>query len=271
MKLNEVKSDIDIICTKYGIKNYTINEDGSIDVDGDVTLMNYDFTEFPLKFGKITGSFSCKDCSNLTSLKGAPTTVTGNFNCGLCIKLTSLEHTPITIGKDFFCNDCKKLTSLKYAPTDVGGSFYCHGCTNLTSLEGAPTIVKGSFHCSECTSLTSLEHAPMEVTDNFSCAMCKNLTSLEGVPASIGGFLSCFDCFNLTKLSHIKSAKILKTLHTPITNLLYVFKIKGLTEVNTGDNKLDNIINKHLTGNRDIMDCQEEMIESGFGENARLK
>lgn len=30
------KKDIHSICKKYGIKNYSINEDGSIDVDGNV-------------------------------------------------------------------------------------------------------------------------------------------------------------------------------------------------------------------------------------------
>ena len=29
---------IDEICKKYGIENYTINDDGSIDVDGDVLI-----------------------------------------------------------------------------------------------------------------------------------------------------------------------------------------------------------------------------------------
>jgi hypothetical protein len=30
--------DIESICKEYGIQNFTINEDGSIDVDGDVDL-----------------------------------------------------------------------------------------------------------------------------------------------------------------------------------------------------------------------------------------
>ena len=33
---NENSSDIDVICEKYYIKNYTINEDGTIDVNGNV-------------------------------------------------------------------------------------------------------------------------------------------------------------------------------------------------------------------------------------------
>ena len=38
---NESKQEsIDFICRKYNIKNYTINEDGSIDLDGNFYLHN---------------------------------------------------------------------------------------------------------------------------------------------------------------------------------------------------------------------------------------
>jgi len=58
---------------------------------------------------------------------------------------------------------------------------------------------------------------------------------------------------------------------TPISNLLYVFKIKGLKYVKTKIGDLNDIINKYLTGNHDIMDCQEELIEAGFEKIAKLK
>jgi hypothetical protein len=55
------------ICEKYGIKNYTINDDGSIDVNGDVDLYNCSITELPLRFNKVTGWFDC-GYNNLTTL-----------------------------------------------------------------------------------------------------------------------------------------------------------------------------------------------------------
>ena len=36
---------ISLICEKYGIKNYTVNDDGSIDVNGRVNLYNKGLTE----------------------------------------------------------------------------------------------------------------------------------------------------------------------------------------------------------------------------------
>ena len=46
----ESYSDIKSICEKYRITNYTINSDGSIDVDGDVDLSEKRITKLPLKF-----------------------------------------------------------------------------------------------------------------------------------------------------------------------------------------------------------------------------
>jgi hypothetical protein len=57
LKLFEAFEDIDSICKKFGITNYTINPDGTVDVDGDVDLYNKGLTKLPLKFGKVTGYF----------------------------------------------------------------------------------------------------------------------------------------------------------------------------------------------------------------------
>ena len=59
---------------------YTINADGSIDVQGNVYLSDKELTELPLTFGKVSGDFSCS-YNQLTSLEGAPKEVGGDFNC----------------------------------------------------------------------------------------------------------------------------------------------------------------------------------------------
>ena len=43
------EEEIHSLCKKYEIENYTINEDGSIDVDDDVDLECRGFTQLPLK------------------------------------------------------------------------------------------------------------------------------------------------------------------------------------------------------------------------------
>ena len=109
IKLFEDYKVIDAKCEKYRIRNYTINEDGSIDVNGDVYLENRRLTKLPLKFRNVTGYFDC------------------SYN-----KLTSLEGSPISVGGGFYCYE-NKLTSLEGSPKSVGGYFYCHS-NKLTSL-----------------------------------------------------------------------------------------------------------------------------------------
>ena len=115
---------ISLICKQYGIENYTINSDGSIDVNGNVFLYKKGLTEFPLTFNKVTGNFDCGE-NNLTSLKGSPRWIGGGFYCDHNI-LTSLEFSPDYVDRDFWCQ-YNNLTD-NYCDTEIGGSFY-------TSLE----------------------------------------------------------------------------------------------------------------------------------------
>ena len=75
-----IKEEILTICEKYGIENYTINLDGSIDVEGSVYLFNMNLDKLPLKFNKVGGYFGCSN-NNLTSLEGSPNYVGGSFSC----------------------------------------------------------------------------------------------------------------------------------------------------------------------------------------------
>ena len=111
---------ISLICKQYGIENYTINEDGSIDVNGNVNLSYKGLTELPLTFNKVTGYFDCSR-NNLTSLKGSPRWVGGSFNI-IYNLITSLEFSPEYVGLWFSCEH-NDLTD-NYCDTEIGGSFY---------------------------------------------------------------------------------------------------------------------------------------------------
>jgi hypothetical protein len=144
VKLFEDFNEIDAICKKWGIENYTINQDGTVDVDGDVDLYNRRLKNLPLKFGKVGGNFYCGN-NQLTTLEGAPKEVGGNFVC-YNNQLTTLEGAPKVIGGNFACNR-NQLITLEGAPKEVGGYFHC-GYNRLTTLEGAPKVVGGNFYCS---------------------------------------------------------------------------------------------------------------------------
>ena len=130
------------ICREYGIKNWSLNKDGLVDVYGNVYLYRENLKKLPLRFGTITGYFSCND-NKLTTLEGAPHTVGDYFKCD-DNQLTSLKGAPHTVS-GFNC-EYNKLTSLEGAPRSVGSNFWCAD-NNIRSFDGLMNIV-WCFHCS---------------------------------------------------------------------------------------------------------------------------
>ena len=114
VKQQSIKADIEAWCEEMGIKNYTINSQGEIDVNGNVKLNRSNFKEIPYKFGIVKGYFSLGGCQNLTSLKNCPDEVREYFTCNLCWNLKSLEGCPKTILKGIWCGGCGKFFNEKY-------------------------------------------------------------------------------------------------------------------------------------------------------------
>ena len=108
VKKHTNNANIESWCDEMGIKNYTINSKGEIDVDGDVDLYKENFKELPYKFGKVTGYFDISNNQNLISLKNCPDYVGGFFVCISCNKLDSLEGCPKEVEGNFYCRDCKR-------------------------------------------------------------------------------------------------------------------------------------------------------------------
>ncbi len=104
--------EIHNICKIYNIKNYTINSDGSIDVDGNVVISNKFLSKIPIKFNKVSGFFNC------------------SYNC-----LTTLENCPNEIGKNFSCYS-NSITSLEGFPQKVGEYTHCYLNFYLESING---------------------------------------------------------------------------------------------------------------------------------------
>jgi len=119
---------IDAICKVYSIINYTINEDGSIDVNSVVSLDYCELNRMPLKFNNINGGFSCTH-NRLTSLENGPVNVQGSYNCS-SNSLTSLEGMPKYVSSDFICSFNPLLDNfngIQEGENRVEGEFTCHG------------------------------------------------------------------------------------------------------------------------------------------------
>jgi len=130
---------------------------------------------------------------------------------------------------------------------------------HLVSLEGSPTWVGKSFSCAYNPDLYSLEYAPAFVGHDFSCRET-NITSLQNIHKQvkdIGGKLIIGDIY-----SHILGVLLIRRLR------FVDLSVKMLPPV--GLRQAISIINKHLGGDRNIHDAQEELIEAGLKEYAKL-
>ena len=155
------------VCSKYNIKNYTVNDDYSIDVDGDIYMGNKGgLSKIPLKFSSVSGHFLCAH-NQLETLEGSPEYVRGSFVCSY-----------------------NKLTTLEGGPKRVGSGFNCSN-NQLTTLEGSPEYVSRGFGCS-FNQLTTLVGGPLRVGKDFDCRNNK-LTTLMGAPEYVGGDIICYE------------------------------------------------------------------------------
>lgn len=140
-------------------------------------------------------------------------------------------------------------------------------------------IVKTDFDCAS-TNITSLVGAPSEVHGDFHCGNT-NITSLEGAPEYVGGWFNCC-ATKITSLHNIhKQIKFIgddfylcSTIKSNIIGIMLIKGIKMIEFVNSDDNieqkMVETIINKHLRGDRNVHDCQEELLEAGLRNYARL-
>jgi hypothetical protein len=81
------------------VRDMKLHSDATLDVNGDVDLTSKLYKIIPIKFGKVTGSFTIDDN-----------------------QLTSLENCPSYVGGDFFCFN-NQLGTLEYGPEWVGGEY----------------------------------------------------------------------------------------------------------------------------------------------------
>ena len=181
------KNQIEEICEKFNVKDYTINDDMSIDVSGNINFSYHGLIELPLNFNIVTGDFYCNG-NNLTNLDGCPKEVGGDLSFARN-ELTNLKGCAKKVGGDFFCSR-NKLTSLEGGPIEAL-NYYCMD-NQLTDLKGSPTKVEQYFECDRNKTLTSLEGSPEYVGLDFFCRSCK-LTDLKGSPKKVGNY---FDCSN---------------------------------------------------------------------------
>jgi hypothetical protein len=194
-KLYESVDSIEYICKKYEIENYTINSDGSIDVNGYSDFTGKNLTKIPLKIRYISGNFYFFN-NKLTTLEGSPESVGGNFYV-YDNKLTTLEGSPKSVGGDYYCHN-NQLTTLECGPKSVGGDFYCFN-NQIVNLKGFPEYYEGNVYYSG--------NPVSEILDLFAT------NTLTTEPSKLGRIIDLINEYDVIQNSKIIEDRLLEVFH----------------------------------------------------------
>lgn len=155
--------DIEKICLQYKIEKYSINPDGSVDVDGNVDLSSRNLSILPVKFRRVVGNFNIQN-NYLKSLENAPLSVGGKFNCFNNLLINFIGG-PKWVGGDFYAYH-NKLISLQGSPAEVVGSYYISDNQSLTNLVGSTLKIGVDFSFDDAT-CTYAGEEDIEFLGNF--------------------------------------------------------------------------------------------------------
>lgn len=192
-----LKKRVKANCDFLDIRNYTINNDGTVDVNGNLNiylakdrikkdeqnsiLINFNKIngdvdinlqwrkagragqgQLPFTFNEVTGNFHANH-NMLETLIGCPKKVGGNFDVR-SNRLHTLEGSPETVG-GYFCAIGNSLHDLKGAPKYVGGNFDVSD-NGLKTLEGLSPRIDGTLDFNN-NKITSFDYyTDCKVTNN---------------------------------------------------------------------------------------------------------
>lgn len=125
--------------------DYSINNDGSVDVYGNVNISDRGLENIPIVYSYVQGNFVCSN-NKIASLKGAPQKVDGDFICRKN-RLTDLQGGPEIVHGNYECSD-NDITNLLGAPKRIDKLFSCRN-NKLTHLKNLPSFIAGDVDLSK--------------------------------------------------------------------------------------------------------------------------
>lgn len=181
LKLYENFENTELLCQKYfKERNYTINQDGSVDINGGVDLDYYYLDNIPLNFNRVSGYFDISN-NRISSLKGIPKYIgDGLFISSNRIKTLGnyLSHFE-EISGGFYCMG-NELTSLDGCPKRIIDGFDCSS-NKLINLKSCPEYIGGEFDF-ELNMINTLTYFPKTIIGNGIEGTHNKITNLMGLP-----------------------------------------------------------------------------------------
>ena len=241
---------------KYDVKNYSINGDMTVSVNGPLALDNKGLEEIPVKFSEVDGSIDVTT-NRLKRIDWAPAKVNGDFDAW-DNEIETLVGGPTEVEQSMDV-DGNKLTDLHGAPKKVGKCFVVSQ-NPLKTLAGCPEVVKGYFKAADC-GLPHIDDLPREIGTNL-YLQNNEIKSLKGINKLLK---------NLNVTNSSKGGKI-NISSNPIENgLSSCLAVKGFQSFtldklsSMGDKALKpavDIINSAIAAGEDAFEVQEKLLDS---------
>lgn len=181
------------------------------------------------------------------------------------------QQDPIII-VDKIVNDARMITDDNELPFQLGNvpSIVIRDSA-LASFKNFPKIIRGPIGYLS-------NHMAINLDDNSHTF--SKIRSLEGITEVNPGGVNLRYCkyLNYSKVhTFIKEVNNTLTIHSdyvgPILGFLNIKELKDVWQYGPDELLLEKalkILNSHLKGDKDIMDCQEELIQKGCKEFAKL-
>lgn len=157
-----------------------------------------------------------------------------------------------------------QIKSMKEFPEWVGKQCTLVSLHGIENCEGFPKHVGFVTVLSMLSSLKSIEGMRESQVKDLNIVHCGKLESLKGLPKIIDGNLELRGLVKAKNILEIFNSKGIKKIHFEIGSQFTDKEILDSKEIKR-------ILNKHYQNGRDMIGCQEELIEAGLSEYARLK
>lgn len=162
----------------------------------------------------------------------------------------TIENGKINTQGAFYLDD-EEITHIPVPFGTVSGSFQAN-IETLKSFENFPELIKGNLYAYD-TDIDSFDGLHTEVDGGVDFTMNEKLTDWVGI------------------YKHL--IRISDRLKFDVDYIerggLGILLIKEVQEISSGNSDVDDIFNKYLKGDRNVLDCQEELIDAGFARLAR--
>ena len=245
------------------IKGYTANADGTIDIEGDLTIQGmYEDLDLP-KINTVNGDFSWYFIpeGSYNVIPHLPKQVNGTCNVPINGQIVKSSQLP----------KCKS-----FIVSGTGVSVFMDDDTfsacEQIYLGGAGAFTGGFEHLPRELNISTVAFAADDLSGIPPQINCETFDLTISSPEALKGFAKRVKSIKCNVVATVRFPRA-----TPLVGLLKVLKTDMLSSVirdssiNSSENQqLRRVVNKLINTDKDVFEIQEALVEAGFKEFARM-